>query len=451
LLVVSGGDIYVGNIASGLDLAIGGDNQLDSTTRLISSVFAFQNVYLLDGISYHQYVLSSNTVASWSADGTDILPGGDAGPDSPNVPRGTIITLWQGRLVISGLATDQTNIFFSAIGEPNNWDYGANNPSQAIDLGVGLSLGQVGDIVTALIPDRGTRLIIGAENSISVLRGNPAILDTGSIFFPQILTVSKTIGMAGGSRAATFSPDGTIFFWGPDGLYSLPPQVEQQASSLSAANKVSSGRLDKTFRAVDLSTNQIQLLWDTDADGLWIFITPMDTTQIGRHYFFDRRTGGFHPFEIPAAQGPTAVFNFRSDKPTTSAFMLGGADSFVRKWDRDAKDDDGTAIPSEVLIGPILSPFPGREMRISKIIATIAEGSDDLEYGVQVGDTAEAAKSASAAFGGTWTAGLNPPVLDRARGGAVYIKLSNSVAAQQWAMEGIIATLTAAGPTRPRA
>lgn len=200
LLVVSGGSIYVGDVDSGMNLAVSGADQLVATSRFIASVFAFQKVYLLDGVSYHQYTLSSNTVGSWSADGASILPGGDAGPDSPNVPRGTIIVLWQGRLVISGLATDQTNVFFSAIGEPDNWDYNANmGDSDAVELGTGLALGQVGDIVTALIPDRGNRLIIGGENSISVLRGNPAVTDASSPFYPQILTVSKSIGVAGGA------------------------------------------------------------------------------------------------------------------------------------------------------------------------------------------------------------------------------------------------------------
>lgn len=450
LIVTTGGDIMVGDRVSGLVNAIGGDNQLVSDTRLIDSVFAFQSVYFLDGLSYHQYTLSSNTVGSWSADGTATLPGGDAGPDAPNVSRGTIITLWQGRLTISGLASDQSNVFFSAVGLPNDWDATGTDAGSAVDLGSNFVLGQVGDIVTALIPDRGQRLIIGGANTISVLLGNPAIVDVSSPSFPRILVVSNAVGMAGGSRAWAFAPDGTIFFWGPDGLYTLPPLIEQQATSLSAANKVSGGRLDKTFRNIDLSQNQIQMLWDTDSDGLWIFVTPMDTAVSGTHYFFDRRTGGFHPQKVPADQGPTAIFNFRSDRPADTAFFLGGADSFLRKWDRNSKDDDATAIDSNVLVGPLISPFPGREMRITKIVTTLAEGSDELAYDVLVGDTVEGAKTSTAAFSGTWTAGLNAPVMNRARGGAAYIKLRNATADRRWAIESIQATLTAAGPVRVR-
>jgi hypothetical protein len=229
-----------------------------------------------------------------------------------------------------------------------------------------------------------------------------------------------------------------------DGLYALQPNEY----SIDKSNRVSGGRLDKSFREIDYETHQAQLIWNVDRHGVDIYITPL-VEGSATHYFFDQRTGGFFPIQHPDAHGPTAAMLYDADSPNDRAVLLGGFDSKIRYLTRAAETDDTQAIASNVMLGPILSPWPDREFIIGKLQAVMSDASTSaLQYEVRVGDAAQAAESASAAFSGSWNGGRNPTVWNRARGAAAIVRLAAS--SGRWSLEKIEALLTEAGAVRVR-
>jgi hypothetical protein len=447
LVVVSDGDPFAGD-KSGVTVITQGtggtappDPPLDAGTHLIETAFAYQNVYFCDGYNYLKWDMSGSTITIWQADGTDTLPGGDGVGtlDDPPVDRCRLIRLWEGRIVLSGKADAPSNIWFSRVGDGDNWDYTDTSMAAAVELGAS-PLGQIGDVITCLASYRGRQLLIGGQKSIWSLTGNPGPDGDAEL---HSLTPDESIGIVG-PRAWCMGRDRTFYFMSQDGFYSLGPNQ----FAIDKSNRVSAGRLDKTFSAIDYTKNQAQLVWNVDRHGVDVYITPIVEGET-IHYFFDQRTGGFYPLQYPKAQGPTAILAFDADAPNDRTLLLGGFDGFVRELSRDAYTDDGTTINAHCMLGPVLSPWVGSEFLFRKLKATLGEESSSLQYEVRTGDTAQSAKDATASYSGSLSAGLNPTVTARARGSAVYVRLSSS-GTEPWSLEKIAATLVRAGPVRAR-
>lgn len=441
LLVVSGGSAYEGtpdDIGCVLDPVSGGSAVFVDDARDIGSQFAFQRVFFADGTStgYRAYTLATNTMVTWAsliAVGGGTLPAPVSGTD-----RCRYVSLWKGRVILFGMVSDPHNIFFSRIGNPLDWNFAATDTSAAVQLSA-TPVGLIADVVTAVIPYRGDTLLIGGDHSIHALMGNPG---PRSVATMQIL--SDKIGIAG-PRAWAVSKDRTLYFWSSDGLYALAPNQ----MNVDRTSRLSAGRLDKTFSDIDLAVNRVTLIWDSDRHGLFIFITP-DEEGPTRHYWFDERTSGFFPLQFDNPIGPTASILYDSDSPNDRRLLMGGFDSYLRFSDPNAKTDDGVLINSRVMIGPILSPFKGRELWINGLRGVLDESSNAVTYSVHGGDTAQSAKVAVATFSGTWSAGRNNTVHDRAKGAALYVKLSNAVLNTSWSIESIEANLREGGPVRVR-
>jgi hypothetical protein len=447
LVIVSDGDPYFGTkdgvtqITRGTGGTAPTNPPLNPDTHLVETAFAYQNVYFCDGYNYMRWDMSGDTLTTWAADGTDILPGGDGVStiDDPPTDRARLIRLWEGRIVLSGKADAPSNIWFSRVGDGQNWDYTDTSPAAAVELGAS-GLGEIGDVVTALASYRGRQLLIGGQKSIWSLTGNPGPDGDAEL---HSLTPDESIGIVG-PRAWCMGRDRTFYFMSQDGFYSLGPNQ----FAVDKSNRVSSGRLDKTLGAIDYTTNQAQLAWNSERHGVDIFITPLvqgETT----HYFFDQRTGGFFPIQYPDVQGPTAILAYDADDPNDRRILLGGFDSYVRQIDKNAYTDDGTVIDSYVMLGPVLSPWSGYEFIWRQMRAVLAEDSSSLQYEVRVGDTAQGATTATSSIDGSLVAGRNPTITDRARAAALYLRLY-STASAPWAFEKVEALLVRAGMLRAR-
>lgn len=436
LVVTTGGNIYSGKADDDpFPLALLGTAAVASD-RLIESILAFDRVFFCDGVTYKFLRLFDNTVFDWVANPGD-LPGGDGGVVNGQ-ERARIIALHDGRIFLSRKFDETAEVFYSAIADPDNWNFGTVIDGAGTLTTSGANLGDAGDIVTALAPHARGRLVVGCERSVLTLVGNPQATDGSA----ALITLSREVGIVG-PRAWTVAPDQTLFFIGPDGLYGLRPND----FDIDKSNKVSELRLDRTFGDLDFAANQIQLLWDVKRDGLYIFITPTAAAGATTHFFWHRPTNSFHPWAFPNDVGPTSVLSFDDTSAGERKILLGGFDSRVRRLDDAATDDDGTPLTSFVQLGPFRSPWPGREFGISGLEVVLDEDSGALSFEVRAADTPEAALSAPASYGGQFTAGRNPPVWSRARGAAAFLRLSST---NRWALESIHAVLAQAGRTRPR-
>ncbi len=509
LTAVSGGNIYGGN-QDGLILSTGGTDALDSAT-FVDTQEAYQKTYFSDGNPENLSVLthSTNTVTDWGAaiSGVGLPVGATSAPtvatitvlaanvftvnanlsseisagdwikvsgstlndgsyhvvSCTNVANSVItvtqalpqtttvdgtlseadasikyLTLYRGRIVGWGLFTDPQNWFMSAVGDPNNWDYSPATTSQTQAIaGNNSDAGLLGDVLNCCAPYSDDLMYMGGDHTLWVMRGDPA---AGGV----IDNVSYQTGIAG-PYAFAWDPDGTFYFVGGGKLWKIP-------AGTTAPESISRGRMDNTFRSINYKTNVIRMVWDVEHQGLQILLVPLtqpDTGSEPTHIFWDRRTDSFWKDQYPKTVGPTVLHAYDADDPNDRAILLGGWDSYIRYIHNGHPDDDGTAIASHVWLRPIVLSDMSR-VRISEIRAILATGSDAVRLEVHASDTAEnLIASATARFTQILGADRNRPIIKRAVGNAIGIKLVNdSALLLTWAVESMSARVTPAGRHR---
>jgi len=384
-----------------------------------------QKLYFADGVNFVYYDPSPNTVFAWKATkGT--LPVDVNG----NAPR--LITTWRGRTVLSGLVRDPQNWFMSKISDPNNWDYSplSVSPDQAI-AGNNSPLGLIGDVITTMIPYNDDILIMGGDHSIWQFNGDPM---AGG----QIDRISDTIGMAWGIPWCK-DPYGNIFFVSNRmGIYTMVPG--QQPQRISQA-------IEQLVLDIDTGANSIRCVWDDRFQGLHVFVSPLAAPAVTKHLFWEQRTGAWWRDQYASTNyDPIATVTLDGNTPGDRVPLIGSWDGYVRSISPTATLDDGQAITSSVVIGPLLTK-DFDEIMLKDLQAILSTGSSQVTWSVLVGATAEGALNAGAAATGTWSAGRNLLSFVRRSGHAIYIQIDASV---PWAMEAIRARLVALGKVRRR-
>jgi hypothetical protein len=446
LVAVSGGKVYDATpVDPGIYRAVSTTQDLETTSRRVDGVEFFQNHYFVDGKNYKYYRSSDRTVNDWDADDDVTLPGGDGSTGSfgsgasDGNDRCTIIERFQGRIVMSGNADEPQNWFMSAVGDADDWDTSVLASIGGAVSGSSGELGEVADPVMALAPAGDTRLIIGSSNSMYAMTGDPGLSDT------QIITLSRDTGIVG-PDAWCYGPNRILYFMSENGLYAIQPNEYD----VSQTNRLSAGKLDKTFRSFDYASVHVRLAYDEVNHGVHIFMTPTrQLAEAQNHFFYDQRTNSFWPMEYPSVMGPTYIYDYKSMNPDNRTIMLGGFDGHIRKFSTEAEDDDGTAIDSYVWIGPI-EVSSTREVKLVELLGILDEQTIGLDYEVYAADTVEQAKAGTPVFTGSWLGGRNTYVRSRARGAAIFIKLLNGTKQAPWALERIAATLAVAGRARVR-
>ena len=427
LMAVSAGKIY--SINGGILTDESSTADLRTTLGEIQVTDAFGKAYFVDGTSYIEF----NPDASAGSKTNTWTPSAGALPVSGSTTA-RLIARWNGRVILSGVQGDPHNVFASATGDPGNWDYapGTVTQTQAWALNAA-DLGEVGDVVTCLIPYDKDVLLLGCDSEIWMLQGDP--MAGGSLDL-----VTDRVGMAWGNPWAK-DPDGVVYFWSSDG------SVRRMVPGRSPQS-ISEYRLKRTFSDVDLGNSIIRMAWDVRHNGLHVYIMDRLGTQ-ATHYYWDKRTDSWWPMQFPAAQAPTAVAVYDGDKPTDRQIILGGDDSNLRIFSDSEKNDDGTAIDSYVDFGPIRMGGNMMDTRLIGLYATLATGTDGATYAVRDDESTEQADAASNTFSGTWTgAGRHTGVRERARGKSLIARISNNTVDETWAVEDVTASVHPGGRTR---
>ena len=345
------------------------------------------------------------------------------------------ITLYRGRIVMWGLHTDPHNWFMSASGDPLDWDYSpaAISAIQAI-AGNNTDAGKIGDVLNCCAPYSDDLMIMGGDHTLWVMRGDPA--DRG-----RIDNISYQTGIVG-PKAFAWDDENMLYFIGAGQLWRMNAASMQPES-------ISRNRLDVILGSINYATNEIKLAWDRDNQGLHIFAVPIDQPSTAPiHIYWDRRSDSFWRDQFPVTMGPTTAFSFDADDPDDRALLLGGWDSYIRYVDASVKNDDGTAINSYTYLSPL---NPGQSIwnaRISRIIAILDSGSDDVTLTAYAEDSVQAAVDSSTIRFATTLVGGRNTFIPRITGNTILFKLSDATAGKAWAMERMIAYVERVGYTR---
>lgn len=419
----------------------GGVTALDANAPQIFATDLFGKIYYVDGTNYVVYDVATDTASTWAAS-SGTLPA-----DSANTAR--LITLWNGRIVLSGVASDPQNWFMSAVGDPLDWDIAPTNPtSKSAISGNNAPTGKVGDIVNGLIPYNDDILIFLCDHSIFQMTGDP-------YYGGRIDRLSDSIGGAWG-QAWCKDDNGVVYFFGSrGGVYRMVPGSPPQS--------ISEHKIEERLSMVNLNSTAVRMAWNDQEKGIHLFLTRLNGSN-STHYFWDRRNEAWFrdTFATPG-HSPISVDTLDGDRPDDRVVILGGQDGYLRKFSSASLNDDGTAIDSGVFFGPILvdrgsAPFLMRELQCilsitssdvqydvlagPSVTQAFFEGNEQVDDLIHPDGTTFVYSDFPTDFQGTFAAVRSSSVNPRVRGYAAFIRISNNSLNEFWEFESLTAFLS---------
>ena len=412
--------------SSAFSAVTNGLSAFDSTVPVIFSTLHFGTIYYCDGSVYK--TCDGSTVSTWTAS-AGTLP-----TDSSNEAR--LITTWRNRIVLSGISSDPHNWFMSAVDAPTDFDYAPATTVQTQAVaGNNSNAGYCPDIINCMIAYNDDLLIFGGDHSVYQMTGDPM---AGG----QIDLISDITGMAWGESYCK-SPQGIIYFFGSrGGVYQMAPgSIPERITSKSIGDRLTS---------VDLSATIVRMVWDDSVQGFHLFLTALDGSD-STHYFYDEREGAWWPDTFKTAtMNPTSVHIYDGDGPNDRVVLLGGLDGYLRHFSSSSLSDDGSAIESEVWLGP-LRLDQDIAFIVHEIQMKLGSNSGPVDYELYVGDSAENAFADGKCFvDGKWYKGASYAERCRAAGHAAYLRLKNFCVDETWSVEEVMIGLTKLGSARQR-
>lgn len=352
-----------------------------------------------------------------------------------SVPSGTtLVAVYRDRAVW----VKDRDWFMSRQGNIYDYNYGADEG----DLGRAVSgeasdAGKPGEPIIALAPGGDDYLVMFGDDTTWVIRGDPA---SGG----ELDNVSRTVGCVD-THAWTHGPSGEIYVLTKDGLYVI-------AGSSAIPQPISQAVLPADLKDTNRDNFETTLVYDTQKDGLYIFVTPFNCDTAGTHYWYDFDTQSF--WQLTFADNdhqPVSAVSFSSDPTVDRQVIIACNDGFLRRFD-DSDDDDGTAIAASIILGPYRTNKDiDMEGIVSKAVGTMAVGSTDVTVELYVGDDAESVSDTAIAgtspdYSWTWSAGRNDPEYPRSSGMAFCLKLKTTTGI--WAYEGASVDVEPVGQQR---
>ena len=398
----------------------GGAGTLSANSQFVDSVSAFERIFFTDGQSYKLYDgrAGHDEIVDWEATSAGQL-----------IERAEFVDLWGSRIVLARFADDPQNYLLLKAGDPFDADLFPTAglvPGQAVAGTTAGGAGPCPDVINSIAPITDDVLLFGCDHSIWALRGDPT--QGGS--FDKI---SDSVGMAYGRSWCKDDADNVFFFGSRGGLYVVNPSGQ--------LNWLSENNIDKRLQSVDFSAYHVELVYNHTDHGVHIFLIPFaaHATAAQTHWFFEIRSGIVSPWEDKFGNNttlgiqPTAAQVIDGDDPDDRLLVLGCDDSKLRKWDLDAKDDDGTPIDSYITWGPLVPMSQEREFKFYKLGVELADDQHGLVWELfasqEADDIGQRVKS------GRLRPGVNPFIYDRVVGPNAWLRFRNANAGERWAFE----------------
>lgn len=411
------------------------DPQLSATASHYWMVEFAGKLYMGDGVDYLTYDPKKAELTKWESEGAGALP-----------EKCKLAAVYHGRMVLARAEGDPQNWFMSAVSDPNDFDFFP--PVFTVDQAIAGNLAEadkVPDVINTMIPYNDDLLIFGCDHSIWLLRGDP--MSAG-----RLDEISKTIGIAFGNSWCR-DERGVIYFFGSKGgVYRMVPGSLPEVLSDSRGGQDVS--IHRRLTEIDLGSYRIDMAWDFERHGCRVVLVPVSESETTNQleYFWDSKTNAWSEDTkgVIALQG-YCIASVDGDLPDDRRVVVGCQDGFLREYDRDAVSDDGTAISSHVVVGPMTS---GGDVEVilnrAKAILVASEYGCDFEVFVAT-DPDINFDTAVPAYTGRFNPGQNPRLPIRKRGSFVWLKLLNVHAGERWAVDELLVDLKARGIRRVRA
>ena len=322
--------------------------------------------------------------------------------------------------------------YMSAADDVDDWNYSDEMTKASRAVAGGLGGGEIGDPTTTCgsYENHDKRaLVMGTQDSLWVMYGNPA--DGG-----RLACASRNFGPIS-RRAIAVTSDGLVVFLARNGIYTW---------------KIGSGEDPKPFSKHRVPEELMDVAITASTGVLMEYDRRMDCVHLAEvssapkascfGWRLDMEHRALWRVSWPGTIRPHAVATLRTTGDSDVVWAC--ADGYLRRFSTDAVNDDGTAITSDLLLGPFqLARDHGYMGALQTISGTLATGSGNVTWKAFVRDSAEeAVDDAVAAQGGDatvevdasglWQEGLNSIAGIRSTGAGAVIWLS---ATQPWAYE----------------
>jgi len=344
----------------------------------------------------------------------------------------TFGAIYRDRMCLSG---KDNAIYMSRQGDYTNWSFGVDVSRAGRAIPFQLSLGaDVGPLPTALIAHKDSYLLAASARTLWVVRGDPG--GAG-----QLVRVSENVGIV--SSRAWCTIEDQVCFLAEDGLY----RISADGSDLKALSE----NIPAELRDVDTSTVTVRMGYEHDRKTVHVFLRTASGSDT--HWVYELIGEAWWPVRIQDDHSPVAVAQHKGE------LLLAGGDGYIRQVGGD--DDDGTAIDSHVVLGPIRLANSGFHGIARSLHTIMAQGSGTVTWRFVTGDTADEAsdnaKLAIEAFqagsdysnyvkaSGAISAGRSPWAYPRVRSPWLCLWYQSS---SKWAFESTILERAEAGRWR---
>ncbi len=286
----------------------------------------------------------------------------------------TCAAVYFDRPVLAGAPHDPQNLFASKVGDPLDWDTGADTFDRA--YGSSTDRSRVGEPVIALEQSATGLLVIGNANSIWQMSGDP------SIGIPEVVEIDTDSGVSH-ANALQKVAEGVVLAHSPTGLLLITPGRSSPLSESVLTEGIQ-------IPSASIGNYIVSVVRDPSRYITWIFLTSR-ATGLSTHFAYSERVGGFVagqggllPQQFPNNVGPTAA------GMVDGKIVLGGRDGYLRVFDDTAKDDDGVEITLKI---PVLfsEGSSQHDTIINKLKLVLGKNSDDATIKMFAGIDAERA------------------------------------------------------------
>tara|TARA_X000000950_G_C13901850_1_gene655210 strand:- start:60 stop:2396 length:2337 start_codon:yes stop_codon:yes gene_type:complete len=246
-------------------------------------------VYATDGDKYVKIDMSSEVpeVSQWIGPYSTVK-----GVKFGNTNFASLIAKFNSRLALSGVKSNPTNFFLSAINDPYDWipSSGSTVSVDALAGSSGTKFGEIGDNIKALIPVGSSGLLFGCQNSMSILTNDPVFSDA------QIRQVSRSVGCLG-PRAFTKVGEMGVLIASSQGVFGIDPNT----FDIERGSRLTRDKLDRLFAQTDFEDTNVVMGYDDSRSLAFLCITRTDDSTASRIYAYNLDTGGWWPWRIEAS------------------------------------------------------------------------------------------------------------------------------------------------------
>jgi hypothetical protein len=309
-----------------------------------------------------------------------------------------IVQTCMSRLWLAGDTSNPHKIYSPRQGTPTDWDYAPAQADQGMAWQSGGSNQQIFEPITSLI-DHGTNcLIVGCQDSMYVVSGNPTA--GGQVY--------QTGAMVGPLMQSAWCKDMRNNTWmlTRAGLCMIPSGCPDRNFT---PTMVSAESLPHDLLAIRPEAgDHVSVACDIRWQGLHVYVDYASGTDAA--YFYDFRAGGFWPMSFATGTMRLGAVLKGASTSTKSSLLMLKDDGTVYQFDSGSSE----SVDSYLLYGPIPLAPEGHEGRLADIMAVLSDNSGSVAPTIYTGDSeqetviAAIAGSAPSVTLGNWTRDTSP-------------------------------------------